>query len=126
MMSRLFKPLDLLLAAVLLLGAAGLWLLASHGTQGATAVIIIDGSEYERIELDRVENSYELVLPCSPEAVLLVEKGAVSFCRADCRDKICVSAGKLTKRGDIAACLPARVVVKIENGAKSEIDVLVY
>ena len=37
-----------------------------------------------------------------------------------CRDKLCVHAGWLEKPGDIAVCLPQRVIVEI-RGAK-EVD----
>lgn len=125
-MNKLLKPLDLILIAVLLATGAGFWFYTEKSTKSATAVIYIDGEIYQSIKLDDVENSYKLDLPCSPKATLLVENGAVSFCKADCSDKVCVNSGRLTKRGDTAACLPAKTVVTIENGNDSEIDALVY
>ena len=125
-MNKLLKPIDLILIAVLLLGGIGFSLYTKYSTKSATAVIYIDGEIYRKAELEKVEKAYELELPCSPKATLLIEKGAVSFCEADCADKVCVNTGKLTKRGDTAACLPARVVVVIENGENKDIDALVY
>ncbi len=125
-MKKLIRPLDIILIAVLLLGGIGFHLYTKSTTQGATAVIYIDGEVYENIELQKVEKSYELLLPCEPEATLLVEKGCISFKNAKCADKLCIGTGKLEHRGDTAACLPARVVVTIENGKESEIDALVY
>lgn len=125
-MKKLIRPLDIILIAVLLLGALGFRLYTKHTTTGATAVIHINGEIYQSIELEKVEESYELLLPCSPAATLYVEKGCISFKNAGCPDKLCVGTGKLTHRGDTAACLPAGVVVTIENGEESEIDVLVY
>ncbi len=124
-MNKLIKPLDLLLIALLLLGGTGFWFYAKHSTAHAAAVIYIDGEVYQSISLEKVEEPYELPLPCSPRATLLVEKGAVSFKEAECSDKVCVNTGKLTKRGDTAACLPAKVVVTIENGEK-QLDAMVY
>lgn len=125
-MKKLIRPLDIILIAVLLLGALGFRLYTKHTTAGATAVIYVDGEIYQSIELEKVEESYELALPCSPEAILFIERGCISFKTAECPDKLCVGTGKLTHRGDTAACLPAGVVVTIENGEESEIDVLVY
>ena len=125
-MKKLIRPFDIILIAVLLLVGIGFHLYSKSTTSGATAVIHIDGEVYETIELEKVEASYELSLPCSPPATLCVEKGCVSFKEADCPDKLCVSTGKLRHRGDTAACLPAGVVVTIENGEESEIDALVY
>ena len=125
-MNKLLKPIDLILIAVLLIGGIGFSVYSKHSTKSATAVIYIDGEIYQKIELEAVEKPYELSLPCSPKATLLIENGAVSFCEADCADKVCVNTGKLTKRGDTAACLPAKVVVVIENGEEKDIDVIVY
>lgn len=125
-MKKLIRPLDIILIAMLLLGAAGFGIYTKNTTKSATAVIYVDGEIYQSIELDKVEKSYELDLPCSPKAKLLVEKGCISFIKADCSDKLCVSTGKLRHRGDTAACLPAKAVVTIENGGEKEIDALVY
>lgn len=125
-MNKLLKPIDLILIAVLLLGGLGFRLYTEHSTKSATAVIYIDGEIYQKIELEQVDKPYELTLPCSPKAKLLIENGAVSFHEAECSDKVCVNTGKLTKRGDTAACLPAKAVVVIENGTEKEIDALVY
>ncbi len=124
-MNKLIKPLDLLLIVLLLLGGTGFWLYAKHSTQGATAVIYINGEIHQSIELEKVAEAYELELPCSPKATLLVENGTISFAKADCGDKVCINTGKLTKRGDAAACLPAKVVVTIKNGEK-QLDAMVY
>ena len=125
-MKKLIRPLDIILIAVLLLGGIGFSLYTQKSTKSATAVIYIDGEIYQSIELDKVEKSYELDLPCSPQAKLLVEKGCISFIQADCKDKLCIGSGKLKHRGDTAACLPAKAVVTIENGGEKEIDALVY
>jgi len=125
-MKKLIRPLDIILIAILLLGAVGFGVYTKSSTKSATAVIYIDGEIYQSIELDKVEHSYKLDLPCSPDSKLLVEKGCISFIEADCADKLCVSTGKLRHRGDTAACLPAKAVVTIENGGEKELDALVY
>ena len=125
-MNKLLKPIDLILIAVLLLGGVGFSLYTKHSTKSATAVIYIDGEVYQKIELEKVDKPYELTLPCSPEATLLIGNGSVSFHSANCTDKVCVNTGRLTKRGDTAVCLPAKAVVVIENGENKDIDALVY
>lgn len=125
-MNKLLKPIDLILITVLLLGGAGFWFFTKHSTQNATAVIYINGEVYEKIELENINEPYEIELPCEPKASLLIENGSVCFHKAECSDKVCINTGRLTKRGDTAACLPAGVVVTIENGAKSQVDAIVY
>lgn len=125
-MNKLLKPLDIALIAVLLLGFAGFWLYSQLTTESEIATVYINGEIYEKIELEKVDEAYELELPCSPAATLLVENGCIGFLEAECEDKVCINTGKLYVMGDTAACLPARVVVVIENGPESEIDALVY
>ncbi len=124
-MNKLIKPLDLLLIVLLLLGGTGAWLYAKQSTSGATAVIYINGEVFQSIELEKVAEAYEIELPCTPKATLFVEKGEISFKKAECKDKVCVNTGKLNKRSDTAACLPAKVVVTIKNGEK-QLDAMVY
>ncbi len=123
-MNKLLKPLDFALIAAALLCVLGLFGYSRLSTHSATATIRIGGEIYTQIELDKVDEPYELELPCEPKAILLVENGAISFKEADCSDKICVNTGTLKSRGNTAACLPARVVVTIENGEK-ELDAVV-
>ena len=52
-----------------------------------------------------------------PVVVELYSDGAAVI-DSKCSDKICIDTGKLTKSGDVAVCLPARVVVSLE-GMKS-------
>lgn len=125
-MNKLIKPIDLILIAVLLFGGTGFWFYTKYSTKSATAVIYVDGEIYQKIELEKVDKTYELELPCKPQATLIIENGSVCFHKAKCADKVCINTGKLTKRGDTAACLPAGVVVTIENGEENEVDVLVY
>ena len=53
-----------------------------------------------------------------PKDVIKIKDGAVGFEDADCRDKLCVKSGKLTRPGDTAACLPAGVVIRLEGAEK--------
>ena len=43
---------------------------------------------------------------------------------ADCHDQVCVRTGTLTRAGQVAVCLPNRVILKIV-GETSEIDAIV-
>lgn len=125
-MNKLLKPVDILLIAILFIGFAGFWLYSQTTSKSEIATVYIDGEIYKKIELETVSEPYVVDLPCSPAATLLVENGRICFDKAECADKVCVNTGWLYSMGDTAACLPARVVVVIENGPESEIDALVY
>lgn len=86
------------------------------GSGNVTAVIWRDGEKVREIDLSAVEKSFEIqVNGC----VLLVERGKISFASSTCRDKLCKKSGYLSKNGDTAACVPNKVVVRIENGKEN-------
>ena len=105
----------ILLFAALVLG--GLLLYYHLGRTGGTmAVISVDGKEIERIDLSRVEDSYDIVVETAyGRNTVHVEPGAISVTEADCPDRICVHQGKLTGGGIPIVCMPHRLVIEIED-----------
>ena len=86
------------------------------GGNKATAVVWSNGEKFREIDLSSVEESFEIeVNGC----VLSVEKGKIAFVSSTCRDKLCKKSGHLSKNGDTAACVPNKVVVRIENGKET-------
>ena len=53
----------------------------------------------------------------SPEGAAVTASG--------CPDQVCVQTGQLTRAGESAICLPARVVLRLEGGG-SGVDATVY
>jgi len=57
----------------------------------------------------------------------LFEDGGIRFEESDCPHKLCVRAGKLSRPGEFAACLPNGIILKIvpsENNDR-EVDIVV-
>ena len=105
----------ILLFAALVIG--GLLLYYHLGRTGGTmAVISVDGEEIERIDLSRVEDSYDIVVETAyGRNTVHVEPGAISVTEADCPDRICVHQGKLTGGGIPIVCMPHHLVIEIED-----------
>lgn len=106
-----------MIAVVLCVGAALLiWrFLPSNGK--TEAVIYAGGEVYRRVTLDKSADM-TITPDTDPKVVIKIKDGAVWFEDADCRDKLCVKSGKLTRPGDTAACLPAGVVIRLEGSEK--------
>lgn len=118
----LFRKRDLLvflLAAVLAGIGFWQWLPASGEP---VAVIEQDGKEVRRVELDRISQPETLVLEGEISVTVLLEPGQVSIIHSDCPDQICVNTGVLTRPGQSAVCLPARVSVRIVGKSESGVD----
>ncbi len=48
--------------------------------------------------------------------------GAVWVSDADCPDGLCVRQGKVSRRGQSVICLPHQLVITVENGQQSDVD----
>lgn len=118
----LFRKRDLLvfLLAVILAGAGFLQWLPKSGAP--VAVIEQDGKEVRRVELSSIIQPETLVLEGEFSVTVLLEPGQVSIVHSDCPDQICVNTGVLTRSGQSAVCLPARVAVRIVGETQSGVD----
>lgn len=112
---RTFQKQDLVLivCAVLLAAAAFMWF-QLQPSQGLVAVVEQEGNVLYRIDLDQQTQAEILDLGGPYHVILAVEPGAVAFQQSDCPDQTCVRAGKLTRAGQAAVCLPARISVRLE------------
>jgi len=56
----------------------------------------------------------------------LFKDGSICFEKSDCRDKLCIKTGKISKPGQFAACLPNGLLLKIVTGDDNrEADIIV-
>ena len=114
-MDRKTKIWTIILFSVVLLGLLGYFALNELGG-GTIAVITVDGVEYDRIDLSKVTESYDIDIDTQDgHNTVHVEPGRISVTEADCPDGICVAQGAIDKGGVPIVCMPHRLVVKIEG-----------
>ena len=118
----LFRKRDLLifLLAAVLAGVGFLQWLPKSGAP--VAVIEQNGQEVRRVALSSIPQPETLVLEGEISVTVLLEPGQVSIVHSDCPDQICVHTGVLTRPGQSAVCLPARVAVRIVGETQSGVD----
>ena len=86
------------------------------------AEIQMDGRVVQTLSLGE-----DIIFPLSkhPGIEFIVENGRIAFYKSDCPDHICVRSGFLHLPGQMAVCLPNRVVLTIvgmaENGDGADI-----
>ena len=114
--TTILRARDLLLAVLILGVAAAVWLWPRG--QAQTAVVEQDGRELARVELAAVTQGYAMEIAGEYPVTLWIEADGVRFASAACPDKLCVRTGKISRAGEAAVCLPARVSVRIEGGAR--------
>ncbi len=113
------KPADLAVVVVYL-SLFGVFLALSLQNVGAAGSIVIQssGEEY-RYSFDE-DRTLEFLGPVGSTSVEIDDAGRARFTHSDCRDQICVNAGWLERGGEWAACLPNRVILRLDRAAEAE------
>ena len=93
--------------------------------ENLTADIIADGETVRSVNLSAVTSPYEEKIN---NTKIVIGPGKIKFVESDCRDKICVSSGELTKAGQVAACVPNRVAIQLRSrdGDRGGVDAVTY
>ena len=120
-LSKIIRPADLIPIAVLL-AAAGLLAAVFAGGNGATAEIVVEREIVTTVDLAAVKEPCSLTLENG--VTVSVEPGAIRFSASDCPNQLCVRAGRLTKAGQSAACLPNKTLIRVTGRAKNAPDAL--
>lgn len=115
---------DLILIFAALLLAAALWgALAVFRSEGAYALVTVNGEEYGRYALDK--DTQQSIISGEHSNLLVISEGGARISEADCPDKLCVNQGEIRYGGQSIICLPHKVVVEIVGGERSNIDAVV-
>lgn len=122
MRSRLKWGDFVIIAAVLLLAAAlTAWFALGTSDGQLYAEVWQDDVLVERVKLtDGTDHEIDL----DGHNVIVLAGKTARMASADCHDQVCVRTGTLTRAGQVAVCLPNRVILKIV-GEMSEIDAIV-
>ena len=120
---KLFGKTDFIIIALVLAAAGLFFVLNGSDDKALTADIIVDGEIVESLNLDEIMDKTEFRPETAPWVVIAAENGEIFFEEAECKDKICVHTGKLSRKGDTAVCLPAKTVVSIRG---SSVDAVTY
>lgn len=113
----------IIIAIIIIISVAFILFSKLSGGNKVVAEVSQNGEIVKTIDLSAVSEPYEITLD---KAVILVEENGISFESAECPDKLCVKCGVLSKKGDIAVCIPTKTVIRIVGSDKSEIDAISY
>lgn len=118
------KKTDIIIIAALIAAGLLIWVLFSGALGRAGTVAEI----YYKTELVKTVNLSEgkdqvFSLDQVPNIVFhQYSDGSIAFVESDCPDKICIESGKLHIVGQMAACLPNQVYVKIVGTHTEQTD----
>ena len=112
------KPLDWVL---LIFAIALVVLLSIHSAGGGESEVRIDGADESWIY--PLDAEVELAVP-GPLGITHVHlhDGKVWVSDSPCRQKVCIAAGEISSAGAFIACLPIKVLIRIEGRAEGDVD----
>lgn len=109
------------LAVVVLAAVCALALWGGGTGDGTlTAVISVDGTETERIDLTGLEETDRVVESNGYTLHIHLTETEVWVESSDCPTQDCVRTGHISRSGQSIVCLPARVIVTLEGGAATD------
>lgn len=99
----------------------------SEKDQKVIAEVYKEGKVIYKIDLASVDETKEFKVKVGKEEFnsILIEKGRIRFNDATCHDKVCVRSGWLSKKGEMAVCLPNKIYIRIV-GEKVEVDEVTF
>ena len=115
---------DFIIIGVVLVMAGALAAVLTFHSSGDKlyAEVWQDDKLIERVELtDTTDRTIDLD---GHNVIVLSGKTAVMQ-SADCPDQVCVRTGRLTRAGQVAVCLPHRVILKLTGTSTDGIDAIV-
>ncbi len=124
---RFLSPWGLVLCGLVILLAGGMYFLLSFSPKGTIAIVEVDGQvalEQNLSQLTEPE-THTLIGEQGIEVVIALSPQGASVISSTCPDQVCVKTGQLTRAGESAICLPARVTLRLE-GAGESVDATVY
>jgi hypothetical protein len=108
---------DFFIAAVIVvIAVVNLALFTFKSSDHTSAVIIRDGKVARTIDLSSLTKKVTVQFTGKYRIVIAAENGRICFAEANCPDKVCVHTGWISKPGQSAACLPARIIIKVTAG----------
>jgi len=121
-MRKLIAKNDIILIFVLLILALSVWLMFSlKFDENIIAVIENNGKIVEEIDLNNITEETMFSIEGNDEILVSIktQNGKIRFESAQCSDLVCVRTGWLSKAGQTAVCLPARISIYIKGGEKT-------
>lgn len=109
---RLLLRADVIVVASVALLAVLLWTVVHMGVAPGVEAVVITPEGEERIDLSG-DRTWTVIGRDAVMVTLQVEDGHIRFRASGCPDHICVQSGWLSEAGQVAACVPAGVSIRV-------------
>lgn len=105
---------DKILIAILATLTLFSYSIGSSGKQGTEVKIEVEGKTVGIYPLKK--DGVHKISGALGESVVSIKDEKVSFASSPCKNKVCIHQGSIGKSGQMAACLPNKVVARVVGG----------
>jgi len=93
---------------------------------GTYAEVTVDGKPYKKIILSEHRGDEKIDIKTEyGYNIIELKDESIGIIDADCRDRICIKSGFISKPGQLSVCLPHKLMVEIKsNDNKNNIDAM--
>ena len=88
-------------------------LMWQNQTEGATALVSIDGEQIMELKLEQEEDRQIDLSEYGVQVVLEIKDHQIRFLSSDCPDHLCMGFGWIDHEPQSAVCMPNRVAISI-------------
>lgn len=123
----MFKKWDIIVIIILIcvsfIPELFLGIMMGKNYNGTYAVITVEGKVYKTIPLSEHRGEEKINVKTKyGYNIVDVKNQSVSIIDADCKDKICIKEGAISKPGQNIVCLPHKVMIEVKGYTKNNTE----
>lgn len=128
--THIFKKWDLIIIGILIclsfIPELVFGIVMGKNYNGTYAEVTVDGKLYKKILLSEHRGEDQINVETKYGYNLIdIKDQSIRIIDADCRDKICVKSGYISKTGESLVCLPHKLMIEIKsNDNQNDVDVI--
>lgn len=116
------KKSDIIIVMIVAVAAISIILAFADNEKGSVAVILQDGKEIMRIDIN-TPGTREIEVNGLYHNSILYKNGRIGVVESDCPGNVCVHSGFISGSGQSIVCLPNRMEIRIVG--ESDVDIVV-
>lgn len=86
------------------------------------AIVRVNSQEILTVDLANVDRPYRYCVEGEFNVIIEIGHNMIWVVSSECEDQVCVKTGKLTKAGQSAVCLPAKLSVEVIGSDSMQLD----
>lgn len=118
-----FRFADAIIMVLIIIAAVSVIVYNHRPVNGdLIAIVRVNSEEILTVNLENVNQPYRYCVEGEINVIIEIGHNMICVVSSECEDQVCVKTGKLTKAGQSAVCLPAKLSVEIVGSDSMQLD----